>query len=131
MEEETKQISNRLKSIEGHVRGVAKMVENEAYCIDIVNQVCSALTEAHGAGMILVPGVPLLEIILFSQVLNGLLLPAILVFMAILVNRTSLMGDRANGPLWNAVVWSTTAALVLLALGLAATGLLPGAEFGF
>jgi DNA-binding FrmR family transcriptional regulator len=39
MEEETKQISNRLKSIEGHVRGVAKMVENEAYCIDIVNQV--------------------------------------------------------------------------------------------
>lgn len=39
MDEETKQISNRLKSIEGHVRGVAKMVENDAYCIDIVNQV--------------------------------------------------------------------------------------------
>lgn len=39
MDEETKQISNRLKSIEGHVRGVAKMVENEAYCIDVVNQI--------------------------------------------------------------------------------------------
>jgi DNA-binding FrmR family transcriptional regulator len=39
MEEQTKQISNRLKSIEGHVRGVTKMVENDAYCIDIVNQV--------------------------------------------------------------------------------------------
>jgi DNA-binding FrmR family transcriptional regulator len=39
MDEETIQISNRLKSIEGHVRGVTKMVENEAYCIDIVNQV--------------------------------------------------------------------------------------------
>ena len=39
MDEETKQISNRLKSIEGHVRGVAKMVENDAYCIDIVNQI--------------------------------------------------------------------------------------------
>lgn len=39
MDEETKKISNRLKSIEGHVRGVAKMVENDAYCIDIVNQI--------------------------------------------------------------------------------------------
>jgi DNA-binding FrmR family transcriptional regulator len=39
MEEQTKQISNRLKSIEGHVRGVTKMVENDAYCIDIVNQI--------------------------------------------------------------------------------------------
>lgn len=39
MDEKAKQISNRLKSIEGHVRGVAKMVENDAYCIDIVNQI--------------------------------------------------------------------------------------------
>ena len=39
MDEETKQINNRLKSIEGHVRGVTKMVENDVYCIDIVNQV--------------------------------------------------------------------------------------------
>jgi DNA-binding FrmR family transcriptional regulator len=39
MDEETQEISNRLKSIEGHVRGVTKMVENEAYCIDVVNQV--------------------------------------------------------------------------------------------
>ena len=39
MDEETKQISNRLKSIEGHVRGVTKMVENDAYCIDVVNQI--------------------------------------------------------------------------------------------
>ncbi len=39
MDEETKQIVNRLKSIEGHVRGVEKMVEDDAYCIDIVNQI--------------------------------------------------------------------------------------------
>ena len=39
MDEETKKIGNRLRSIEGHVRGVAKMVENDAYCIDTVNQI--------------------------------------------------------------------------------------------
>jgi DNA-binding FrmR family transcriptional regulator len=37
--EETTNMVNRLKSIEGHVRGVAKMVEDGAYCIDIVNQI--------------------------------------------------------------------------------------------
>jgi len=45
MDEETKKIINRLKSIEGHVRGVEKMVEDGAYCIDIVNQV-SAIQSA-------------------------------------------------------------------------------------
>ena len=39
MDEETKKIVNRLKSVEGHVRGVTKMVEDGAYCIDIVNQI--------------------------------------------------------------------------------------------
>jgi len=38
-DENTKKIVNRLKSIEGHVRGVEKMVEEEVYCIDIVNQI--------------------------------------------------------------------------------------------
>ena len=38
-DDETPKIVNRLKSIEGHVRGVTKMVEDDAYCIDIVNQI--------------------------------------------------------------------------------------------
>jgi DNA-binding FrmR family transcriptional regulator len=38
-DETTKIIVNRLKSIQGHVRGVEKMVEDNAYCIDIVNQI--------------------------------------------------------------------------------------------
>jgi DNA-binding FrmR family transcriptional regulator len=37
--EETNKIINRLKSIEGHVRGVEKMVEDGSYCIDIVKQI--------------------------------------------------------------------------------------------
>ncbi len=39
MDEETTKIVNRLKSVEGHVRGIEKMVEDGAYCIDIVNQI--------------------------------------------------------------------------------------------
>jgi DNA-binding FrmR family transcriptional regulator len=39
MDEETGKIVNRLKSVEGHVRGVSKMVEDGAYCIDIVKQI--------------------------------------------------------------------------------------------
>ncbi len=39
MDEETTKIVNRLKSVEGHVRGITKMLEDEAYCIDIVNQI--------------------------------------------------------------------------------------------
>lgn len=39
MAEEYKQdMTNRLKSIEGHVRGIQRMVEEDAYCIDIINQ---------------------------------------------------------------------------------------------
>lgn len=38
-DETTTNILNRLKSIEGHVRGIERMVENEDYCIDIANQI--------------------------------------------------------------------------------------------
>lgn len=78
---------------------------------------------AVSAGSILLPGVPLLKIILVSQVLNGVLLPFILVFMVILVNRRSLMGEFVNGPVYNGVTWATTVALVLLTVVMVATSL--------
>jgi DNA-binding FrmR family transcriptional regulator len=49
--EQTTQILNRLKSIEGHVRGIERMVENDDYCIDIVNQILAvqrALKKVNG-----------------------------------------------------------------------------------
>ena len=78
------------------------------------------------AAMILMPGVPLLKIILTSQVLNGLLLPIILVFMALLIRRRELMGEYVNGPVYDIVTWGTTAVLVALALAMAVTSVLPG-----
>ena len=47
MDEETTKIVNRLKSIEGHVRGVEKMVEDGSYCINIVNQISAIQSALH------------------------------------------------------------------------------------
>ncbi len=52
-----------------------------------------------GAGFVLIPGLPLLKVILISQVANGMLLPFVLGFMLILVNREGLMGEYRNRPL--------------------------------
>jgi Mn2+/Fe2+ NRAMP family transporter len=76
--------------------------------------------------MILLPGAPLLRIILVSQILNGILLPPILVFMLVLANRKSLMGRFTNGPVYNVVAWATVAALTVLTVMLVVTSLWPG-----
>jgi len=83
------------------------------------------------AGMILMPGVPLLQIILTSQILNGLLLPVILVFMALLIRRRELMGEYVNGPVYDVVTWGTTVILVGLALAMVVTSFLPATRVGF
>ncbi len=79
------------------------------------------------AAMILMPGVPLLKIILVSQVANGLLLPVILVFMALLIRRRELMGEFVNGPVYDGITWGTTIVLVGLAIAMAAFSVMPGA----
>ena len=43
----------RLKKIEGQVRGVAKMLENEKYCIDIINQIAAAKNALDGVARII------------------------------------------------------------------------------
>jgi len=81
-----------------------------------------------GAGMILLPGAPLLRIILVSQIMNGVLLPFVLVFMIRLVNRRSIMGEFTNGRTWDAVSWATVGVLVALTVMMVATSVLPGAH---
>jgi Mn2+/Fe2+ NRAMP family transporter len=71
-----------------------------------------------GAGFVLLPGLPLLRVILLSQVANGVLLPFVLVFMLILINRESLMGEYKNGPWGNSIAASTSVIMVLLTIAL-------------
>lgn len=71
---------------------------------------------ALGAALILFPRAPLVKIAVLSQVGNGFLLPFILVFILMLVNRRDLMGDRVNGKMYNFLAWTTSVAAVVLTL---------------
>jgi len=67
-----------------------------------------------GAGLVLLPGVPLLKVMLLSQTANGVLLPFILVFMLLLAGDERLMGRYRNGRVLNAISWATTLVLIVL-----------------
>ena len=69
-------------------------------------------------GVILLPGFPLVQMILVSQIINGVLLPVILVFMTMLINRTSLMKNWTNSRGYNAVSWTAVAVMIGLTLAL-------------
>ncbi len=69
-----------------------------------------------GGGFVLIPGAPLLATIFYSQVLNGVLLPILLVLMLILINDRRLMGRYVNGLAFNVVAWATVAVMGMLTL---------------
>jgi Mn2+/Fe2+ NRAMP family transporter len=67
-----------------------------------------------GAGLVLIPHLPLLKIMLLSQTANGVLLPFILFFMLILAQDGRLMGQYRNGKILSVLSWATVAILVVL-----------------
>jgi Mn2+/Fe2+ NRAMP family transporter len=77
---------------------------------------------ALGAAVVLIPKLPLLKIMLLSQVVNGVLLPFILVFMLLLINDEKLMGRHRNGPWFNAIAWVTTVVMIVLTAYLVVVG---------
>jgi NRAMP (natural resistance-associated macrophage protein)-like metal ion transporter len=74
-----------------------------------------------GAGVLLLPGFPLTRIMLLSQVVNGVLLPFILIFMLRLTNDRELMGTHANSRGFNIIAWGTVVVLIGLTAALLAT----------
>jgi Mn2+/Fe2+ NRAMP family transporter len=65
-----------------------------------------------GAGIILYPDLPLIPIMYVSQVINGMVLPVVLIFMLLLINDKKLMGRYTNGPIFNAIAWMTSLAMI-------------------
>ena len=59
---------------------------------------------------------PLLKVILFSQVANGILLPFVLVFMLMLINKPLLMGPLRNGKWENAIAITTSVTMIALTI---------------
>jgi Mn2+/Fe2+ NRAMP family transporter len=76
---------------------------------------------ALGAAVVLIPGLPLVRVILFSQVVNGVLLPLVLVFMIKLVNNRELMHEWTNPRLYNVVAWVAVAVLIAMTFVLIGT----------
>jgi len=73
----------------------------------------TALIVAGGA-VVLIPGLPLVKIAVFSQVVNGVVLPFVLIFMLLLINKKDLMGEYVNTRLFNWVAWATTVVMIVL-----------------
>ncbi|HXC87751.1 MAG TPA: Nramp family divalent metal transporter [Candidatus Cybelea sp.] len=82
---------------------------------------------AVGAGIILIPHVPLWKIFIFSQVGNGIWLPVVVIFILLLVNRRDLMGEHVNTLAFNIVAWVTAIAMIILTLVLVYTSLFQAA----
>ncbi len=71
---------------------------------------------AAGAGVILIPNLPLVKISILSQVVNGVAVPPVLIFMLLLVNKKELMGKYVNSRGYNAIAWVTTVVMTVLSL---------------
>ncbi len=69
-----------------------------------------------GGGFVLIPNAPLLATIFYSQVINGMLLPVVLVLMLLLINKRRLMGDYVNNLAFNAIAWATVVIVGLLTI---------------
>ena len=69
-----------------------------------------------GAAIILIPNAPLIAISLWTQVINGMLLPVVLVCMMLIVNNSKIMGKYVNKPINNIIGWGAVTVLVVLSL---------------
>ncbi|HVN83861.1 MAG TPA: divalent metal cation transporter [Candidatus Binatia bacterium] len=80
-----------------------------------------------GSVFILLPNFPLIGVMYVSQVLNGVLLPFVLIFMLQLVNRRDLMGEHVNSRSFNIVAWGTTVIMIALTVMMLGSLLITGA----
>jgi NRAMP (natural resistance-associated macrophage protein)-like metal ion transporter len=69
-----------------------------------------------GGAVLLIPGLPLIRIAVLSQVVNGVVLPFVLIFMLLLINKKDLMGEYVNSHFFNAVAWVTTVIMIGLTI---------------
>jgi Mn2+/Fe2+ NRAMP family transporter len=67
-----------------------------------------------GVGIILIPGAPLITITFWTQVINGILLPVVLLCMMLMVNNKEIMGEHVNGSIKNIIGWTTIIVLIAL-----------------
>lgn len=106
----------------GFERGISKSYEEAPVFFGLYTVLI-----ALGAGMVLWPDLSLYTVMLVSQVVNGILLPPILIFMVLIASDKNIMGEYANSKAYNALVWVVTLLLIILTLLLLASTVAPEA----
>ena len=66
--------------------------------------------------IVVIPNVNLFGIMMLAQVINGVLLPVLLIFMVLIASDKHVMGKNANGRIWNALTWFTIVAVIILTI---------------
>ncbi|MBZ5556755.1 MAG: Nramp family divalent metal transporter [Acidobacteriia bacterium] len=74
-----------------------------------------------GAGVLLIPRFPQVHVIVLSQVVNGAVLPFVLIFMLLLTNDKELMGDQVNTRTFNVIAWVTVVVMIVLTIAMVLT----------
>jgi Mn2+/Fe2+ NRAMP family transporter len=77
------------------------------------------------AFLVLIPGVPLVILMILASFLNGILLPVVLVYAISLVNNRSIMGDYVNSRGYNYISWGTVIVLIALTIFILMTTIVP------
>jgi Mn2+/Fe2+ NRAMP family transporter len=71
----------------------------------------------------IIPGLPLIKVMLLSQDVNGILLPVILIYVLKVINDRSVMGEHVNGPIYNSIAWTFSILLIGLSVILVGSSL--------
>ncbi len=85
---------------------------------------------ALGAMVAMMPGLSLIHVLIVTQVINGVLLPVILIAVLKLVNNREVMGAHANGPIYNLAAWLTTIVVSVLSVLVIVSTLFPNVLAG-
>lgn len=74
-----------------------------------------------GGALVLLPKFPLITAMYLSQVINGVFLPFVLIFMLFLINKRELMGGYVNTKIYNIITWVTIFVMMILSVGMLVT----------
>jgi len=85
----------------------------------------TALIVGGAATVLVLPDAQLINFAILSQVLNGVLLPVVIILMLLLINRKDLMGHHRNSRLWNVIAWGTSIIVIGMTL-MMLWGVIPG-----
>jgi NRAMP (natural resistance-associated macrophage protein)-like metal ion transporter len=85
----------------------------------------TALIVGGALTVLLLPDAQLINFAILSQVLNGVLLPVVIILMLMLINRRDLMGEHRNSRIWNVIAWATSIIVIGMTLVML-WGMLPG-----